>query len=122
MFTQLNTLLQTWDVTVLPPYKNLVPRFLGFRKEGRVLGSKTIFSFLGCFLFRVMRPLDLEELDGFLTSFAFSFIKDTDRILSISEVLLEIKSLVINTTDRIFEATLELGNMEHIMNIRKVCR
>ena len=33
------TLYTNMDVTSLPPYKNLVPRFLGFRKESGVLGS-----------------------------------------------------------------------------------
>src|SRR3954469_24370950 len=105
-----------------PPYKNLDPRFLSFRKEGRVLRSKTIFSFLGCFVLRVMRPPNFEELDVLTRSLALGFIKDTNRILTIGQILLEIKSLVINTTDRIFEATLELRHMKDVMHLREVCR
>jgi hypothetical protein len=67
-----------------PPYKNLVPRFLSFRKEGRVLRSKTIFSFPGCFLLRVMRPLNFQEFDALTSSFMLGFVKDTNRILPIS--------------------------------------
>src|SRR3954471_21728114 len=88
-----------------PPYKNLDPRFLSFRKEGRVLRSKTIFSFPGCFILRMMGPLDFQELDVLTTSFVLGFIKDTNRILTISQIFLEVESLVINTTDRVFEAT-----------------
>jgi hypothetical protein len=32
---------------------------------------------------------------------------------------MEIKCLVVNTTDGIFEATLELGHMEDVMDLRK---
>src|SRR3954462_9583406 len=105
-----------------PPYKNIDPRFLSFRKEGRLLRSKKIFSFPGCFVLRVMRPLNFQELDVLTTSFALGFIKDTDRILTVSQILLEIKSLVINTMDRIFEGTLELRHMKYVMNFKEVCR
>ena len=66
-----------------PPYKNLVPRFRNLREEGRVLRSKTIFSFLGCFILRVVRPLNFQELDAFVTSLALGFIKDMNRIFAI---------------------------------------
>jgi hypothetical protein len=67
-----------------PPYKNLVPRFLRTREKGRVLGSKAILSFPGCFLLRVMRPLDFQEFDASASSYTLGFVKDTNRILSIS--------------------------------------
>src|SRR4051812_1986094 len=105
-----------------PPYKNLDPRFLSFSKEGRVLRSKTIFSFPGCFILRVMRPLKFQELDVLMMIFTLGFIKDTNRILTISQILLEIKSLAINTTDRVFETTLELRHMKDVMHLREVCR
>jgi hypothetical protein len=104
---------------VYPPYKNLVPRFLRTREKGRVLGSKAILSFPSCFLFRMMRPLNFEELNGSASSFSFSFIKDKNRILPIGEIFLKIKSSMINPTNWIFETTLELRDMKHIMNIRK---
>jgi hypothetical protein len=104
---------------VYPPYKNLVPRFLRTREKGRVLGSKAILSFPSCFLFRMMRPLNFEELDGSYSSFSFSFIKDRNRILTVGEIFLKIKSGMINSTDWIFETTLELRDMKHIMNIQK---
>ena len=69
---------------IYPPYKNLAPRFLGFRKEVGILRSETIFAFPRCFLLRVMGPLNFEELDALTTSFTLGFIKDTDRIFTIS--------------------------------------
>ena len=63
-----------------PTYKNLVPRFLGVRKEGRVLRYKMIFAFPGCFGLGVMRPLNFQKLDALMTSLAFGFIENTNRI------------------------------------------
>jgi hypothetical protein len=99
------------------PYKNLVPRFLSTREKGRVLGSKAILSFPSCFLFRMMRPLIFEELDGSTSSFSFSFIKDMDMMLTIGEIFLKVKSGMINSTNWIFEKKLELRHVEHVMNI-----
>jgi hypothetical protein len=113
------TLLQTWDVTSLPPCKNLIPRFLRTREKGRVLGSMASLSFPSCFLFGMTRPLNFEELDGLTSSFSSSFIKDKDRILSIGEIFLKIKSGMINSMNWIFKETLELRHMEYIMNIWK---
>jgi hypothetical protein len=67
----------------------------------------------------MMRPLNLEELDGSASSFSFSFIKDRNRILTVGEIFLKIKSGMINSTDWIFETSLELRHVEYIMYIRK---
>ena len=72
---------------VYPPYKNLVPRFLGFRKELRVLGSQTILSFPGCLVLRMMWPLDFEELDSLTSGSSFGFVKDSNRNFPISHIL-----------------------------------
>ena len=68
----------------------------------------------------MVRPLNLEELDGLIMSFPFRFIKDANRLLAIGEIFLEIKLFMINFTDRILEATTKLGNMEDVMNVWKV--
>jgi hypothetical protein len=65
----------------------------------------------------MMRPLNFEELDGSASSFSFSFIEDRNRILTVGEIFLKIKSGMINSMDWIFEATRELRDMKHIMNI-----
>ena len=67
----------------------------------------------------MVRPLDLEELDGLVTSLPFHFIQDADRMLTVSQILLNVQHFMINPTNRIFEATTELRDMEHIMHIRE---
>ena len=105
---------------IYPPYKNLDPRFLGWNEELRIILSKTRLSFPGCFILWMVRPLNLEELDGLITSFPFRFLKDANRSLAIGEIFLEIKFFMIDSTDRILEATTKLGDMEDVMNIWKV--
>ena len=68
----------------------------------------------------MVRPLDFEELDGLVAGLPFCFIQDADRMLAVSQILLDVQHLMINPTDRIFEATPELGDMEHIVHIREV--
>ena len=60
--------------------------------------------------------MDLEELDDLASNFSFNCTKYSDRTLLIGQIVLQTKSLVINTTNRILEAMMELGNMEDIMN------
>jgi hypothetical protein len=66
-----------------------------------------------------MRPLNFEELDGSASSFSFGFIKDRNRILTVGEIFLKIDCGMINSTNWIFETTLELRHVEYIMNIQK---
>src|SRR4051812_17236696 len=89
-------------VTDLPPYKNLVPEIpkLGF-KEIRKLGSKVVFTFPGCFCFRVVAPLDLEVLDGAASSAPFSLIQNADRTLAVGQIGLKVNGLVIDVPVKI---------------------
>ena len=48
---------------IYPPYENLDPRFLRLREKLRIILTKTRLSFPGCFFLRMVRPLNLEELD-----------------------------------------------------------
>ena len=68
----------------------------------------------------MVRPLDFEELDGLITSLPFRFIQDADRMLPVIQILLNVQHFMINPTDRVFEATTELRDMEHIMHIREI--
>jgi hypothetical protein len=56
----------------------------------------------------MVRPLHLEELDRFVASSTFSFIKNPNGMFFVGEVFLEVNGPVINCTVRIFEALLEL--------------
>jgi hypothetical protein len=91
-------------VVVLPPNRNLVPRF--GRSNGsnghseqlhhsslwqdEVWMSRTeeVFTFPCCFFFRVVAPLYLEELDCFSPWDTILLIQDLDRVLGVQQVSL----------------------------------
>ena len=79
-----------------------------------------VFSFPGGFLIGVVGPLHFGELDLLTSGSALNFIEDTDRILSIRQVFLEIKRFVVYFADGVLEATPELRDMEDIMNLGEV--
>ena len=70
----------------------------------------------------MMRPLNLEELDVMTLGDTLCLIKNANWILSICEVILEIKRFVVHSTDRIREATPELRNVEEIVDSGEVRR
>ena len=74
----------------------------------------------GSFSLGVMRPLNLEKLDVMTPSDTLYLIQNANRVLSISEVILEIKRFVVHSADGIREATPELRDVEDIMNSRKM--
>src|SRR3954462_7258911 len=51
-----------------------------------------------------------------------NWIKNTNRVLSIRNVILEIKRFMVDFVDGVLEATPELGHMEYIMYSGKVWR
>src|SRR3954469_6591362 len=76
-------------VTNLPHYKNSRPENLRGRGENiGVFIAKTIFTFPGDFIFRMIGPLNFEELDGLVAGSAFRLIKNAARMFLISQVLL----------------------------------
>jgi hypothetical protein len=60
------------------------------RKEVGILLTKTRLSFPSCFFLGMVRPLNFEELGSLVTGLPFGFIQNTDRMLAISEIFLEI--------------------------------
>ena len=68
----------------------------------------------------MMRPLNLEKLDVMTSSDMLCLIQSADGVLSISEVILEIKRFVVHSADGIREATPELRDVEDIMYSRKM--
>ena len=105
---------------IYPTYKNLVLRFLSVRKEIQIVLAKFFFSLPRSFFFGVVGPLHFQELDNFMSGSPFSFFKNANRTLAISQVFLEVNILNIDSTDRILETTTKLGDMEYIVNICKV--
>src|SRR3954470_21436100 len=84
-------------VTNLPHYKNSRPENLGGRGEKiGVFIAKTIFAFPSGFVFRMIRPLNLEELYRLVAGFAFSLIKNTARMFLISQVLLQLNHIMLD--------------------------
>ena len=70
----------------------------------------------------MVRPLNLEKLDVMTSRGTFGLIEDTNGVLSICKIILEIKRFVVHFTDRIREATPELRDVEDIMIEAKVSR
>ena len=55
---------QSGAVTTLPPLQESRPEILGLNEVGGVFLAKTSLAFLGCFFVSMVRPPELEELDG----------------------------------------------------------
>ena len=81
-----------------------------------------ILPFPSCFILRMVRPLNLEKLDIMTSRGTFGLIEDTNGVLPICKIILEIKRFVVHSTDRIREATPELRNVEDIVNSGEVRR
>src|SRR3954466_12203380 len=95
--------------------KNLVPRFSSLREEGGILGTEAVFSFPRSFFLRVVTPLNFEKLNLLAASDTLCVIKNTNGVLSIRKVILEIKHFVVDFADGVLDATPELGHMEYIV-------
>ena len=69
---------------------------------------QAVLTFPSGFVFRVIGPLDFEELDRLLTCAAFSLVENADRMLFIREVMLQLEHLMIHCSDWVLEAAAEL--------------
>src|SRR3954470_1450337 len=106
-------------VTNLPHYKNSRPENLGGRgKKIGVFIAKAVFAFPGGFIFRMIRPLDFEELGRLVAGFAFRLIKNAAWMFLISQVLLQF----VHFADGVLEAASELRHVEYIVYLREVRR
>ena len=70
----------------------------------------------------MVRLLNFEKLDVMTSGGTLGLIEDTNGVLSICKIILEIKRFVVHFTDRIREATPELRNVEDIVNSGEVRR
>ena len=78
-------------VTNLPPLNGIsAPRFGGAGEEVRMGGFQLIFPFPGCFLFRMMTPLNSTKPGDLVSGSPFAGIKYANRLLHICQVLLDI--------------------------------
>src|SRR3954463_487028 len=117
------TVSRSEGVTNLPHYKNSRPENLGGRGEKiGVFIAETIFAFPGGFIFRMIRPLNLEELGRLVTGFAFRLIKNAAWMFLISQVLLQLNHIMLHFADRVLEAASELRHVEDIVDLGDVRR
>ena len=74
-----------------PLKKNLVPRFkrLGTKEIGK-LSLEIIFSLPGGFLFSMVAPLDLQELDASRPGGSVGFLQNTNGYFTVGQILVEI--------------------------------
>src|SRR3954464_13895181 len=110
-------------VTNLPHYKISRPENLGGRGEKiGIFIAKTIFAFLGGFIFRMIRPLNFEKLGRLVADSAFRLIKNAARMFLISQVLLQLDHIMFHFADGVLEAASELRHVEYILYLREVWR
>src|ERR1041385_5052773 len=103
------TVQETEGVTNLPHYKNSRPENLSGSEENiGVFIAKTIFAFPGGFIFRMIRPLNLEELDRLVAGSTFRMIKNAARMFLISQVLLKLNHIMFHLSNRVLEEASEL--------------
>src|SRR3954466_9204828 len=110
-------------VTNLPHYKNSRPENL--RGRGEKIGvfiAKTIFTFPGGFIFRMIRPLNFEKLRRLVAGTTFRLIENAARMFLISQVLLQLNHIMFHFADRVLEAASELRHVEYIVDLREVRR
>src|SRR3954470_4563046 len=116
-------MLDTEGVTNLPHYKNSrLENLSGSGKKIGVFFTKTIFAFPSGFIFRMIRPLNLEELDGLVAGSVFRLIENAARVFLISQVLLQLNHIMFHFADGVLEAASELRHVENIVYLREVRR
>src|ERR1044071_2994796 len=98
-----------------PPRSTLFPYTTLFRSENLggseekigVFIAKAIFAFPSGF-FLMIRPLNLEELDGLVVGSTLRLVENAAQMFFISQVLLQIDHIMFHFADRVLEASTEL--------------
>src|ERR1043165_9328478 len=121
--TTVITVTRSEGVTNLPHYKNSRPENLGGRGEKiGVFFTKTIFAFPSGFVFRMIRPLNLEELDGLVAGSTFKMIENVAQMFLMSRVLLQLNHIMFHFSNRVLEAAMELRHVKNIVDLGEVRR
>src|SRR3954468_11560594 len=111
----------TEGVTNLPHYKNSrLENLSGSGKKIGVFFTKTIFAFPSGFIFRMIRPLNFEELDSLVAGSTFRLIENAAWMFLISQVLLNLNHIMFHFANRVLEAASELRHMKYIVDLREV--
>ena len=103
------TVQDTEGVTNLPHCKNSRPENLnGSEEKIGVFIAKAIFAFPSGLIFRMIRPLNLEELDSLVAGSTLRLVENAARMFSISQVLLQLNQIMFHFPDRVLEESTEL--------------
>ena len=94
-------------VTTLHHYKRISSRDLGL-KELRIFGTAMVLAFPGGFPVGMVRPLHFQEFDRLVASLALSFFKNSNRVLMIRQIFLEVNLFEVDSALRRLEALAEL--------------
>ena len=95
------------DITTLHHYKRISTRDLGL-KELRIFRTEVILTLPISFLVRMVRPLNFQEFDRLVASFALGFFKNGNGMLMITQVFLEVNLFEVDSALRRLEALVKL--------------
>ena len=94
-------------VTTLHHYERISSRDLGL-KELRMFGTEVVLAFPGSFPVGMVRPLHFQEFDRLVASLALSFFKNSNWVLMIRQIFLEVNLFEVDSALRRLEALAEL--------------
>ena len=94
-------------VTTLHHYERISSRDLGL-KELRIFETRMVLAFPGGFPVGMVLPLHFQEFDGLVVSLALSFFKNSNGVLMIRQIFLEVNLFEVDSALRRLEALAEL--------------
>ena len=94
-------------VTTLHHYERISSRDLGL-KELRIFRMEVVLAFPGGFSVGMVRPLHFQEFDRLVASLALSFFKNSNWVLMIRQIFLEVNLFEVDSALRRLEALAEL--------------
>ena len=95
------------SVTTLHHYERISSRDLGL-KELRIFGTEMVLAFPCGFPVGMVRRLHFQEFDRLVASLALSFFENSNWVLMIRQIFLEINLFEVNSALRRLEALAEL--------------
>ena len=94
-------------VTTLHHYERISSRDLGL-KELRIFGMDVVLALPGGFSVGMVRPLHFQEFDRLVASLVLSFFKNSNGVLMIRQIFLEVNLFEVDSALRRLEALAEL--------------
>ena len=94
-------------VTTLHHYERISSRDLGL-KDLRIIRTEMVLAFPGGFPVGMVRPLHFQEFDRLVASLALSFFKNSNGVLMIRQIFLDVNLFEVDSVLRRLEALTEL--------------